>query len=78
MNDNYNDSIYEKKVPKIKSCDIKIINKKNEYDISNNFLNPNKSSPPNEFMNKLLQRIKCYDYEYEYRVVNSKTNSIVK
>ena len=76
MNDNYNDSIYEKKVPKIKSSNIKIINKKNEYDISNNFFNPNKSSPPNEFMNKLIQRIKCYDYKYEAMCM--KSNSIVK
>jgi len=73
MNDNYN-TIYEKKNPKLEtSCNIKIINKKNEYDISNHFFNPNKSSPPNEFMNKLLQRIQYYDYD-----CNKFSNSLVK
>ena len=62
MNDNY--IIIHEKIPKIeKSSNIKINSKKNEYDISNNFFNPNKSSPQNEFINKLLLRIRHHEYE---------------
>jgi|LauGreDrversion4_2_1035121.scaffolds.fasta_scaffold00478_11 hypothetical protein len=33
----------------------------NEYSLKQNFFDPSKSSPPNEFMSKLKQRMSVYD-----------------
>ena len=33
----------------------------NEYSLKQNFFDPSKSSPPNEFMLKLQQRMAIYD-----------------
>jgi hypothetical protein len=34
---------------------------KGEYSLKQNFFDPSKSSPPNEFMNKLKIRMKIYE-----------------
>ena len=36
-------------------------NDKIEYSLKQNFFDPSKSSPPNEFMTKLQQRMKIYN-----------------
>ena len=33
----------------------------NEYSLKKNFFDPTKSSPPNQFMQKLQMRMKIYD-----------------
>jgi len=35
--------------------------KQQEYSLKQHFFDPTKSSPPNEFMLKLKQRVSCYD-----------------
>jgi hypothetical protein len=40
---------------------IKINSQKSEYSITQNFFDPSKSSPPNDFMNKLQKRIKMFN-----------------
>jgi uncharacterized protein with NRDE domain len=35
---------------------------KGEYSLTQNFFDPSKSSPPNEFMNKLKKRMQVYDH----------------
>ena len=73
---NHDLTIYEKKIPNSeKSLPIKINSKLNkyhnvsskEYDISNNLFNPDKSSPPNVFMNNLLSRINNYYLVNSYK-----------
>ena len=39
---------------------IKINSPKSEYSNKQNLIDPSKSSPPNDFMNKLEKRIKLY------------------
>jgi hypothetical protein len=40
---------------------------KGEYSLNQNFFDPSKSSPPNEFMKKLKIRMKIYDnYRLDY------------
>ena len=36
--------------------------KNNEYILKNHNFDPSKSSPPNDFINKLKKRLKCYDF----------------
>ena len=36
----------------------------NEYSLKENFFDPSKSSPPNEFMKKLQQRMTIYNSSY--------------
>ena len=44
-------------------CDLFLDNKKeNEYSLKENFFDPSKSSPPNEFMKKLQLRMNIYNY----------------
>lgn len=77
---NHHLTIYEKKIPNSeKSLPIKINNKLNskvnkydndtskEYDISTNLFNPDKSSPPNVFINNLLSRINNYYLVSSYK-----------
>ena len=46
-----------------KSKNIKIMNEyKLNYDLQNNFFDPNAGSPPNYFISKLLTRIKNYEH----------------
>jgi len=47
-------------VKKNLSTMIKINSPKSEYSIKQNLFDPSKSSPPNDFMNKLQKRIKFY------------------
>ena len=42
----------------------------NEYSLKENFFDPSKSSPPNEFMKKLQQRMSVYN-----SLFSSKTDS---
>lgn len=58
-----------------KSNDIPIKNnsyvKKNmhcEHSLKQNLFDPSKSSPPNEFIQKLHARISAYNYNYNYNV----------
>jgi hypothetical protein len=48
----------EKKTPKniIQKNTYETFRKTHEYDLKKNFFDPNKSSPPNEFMLKLYKR----------------------
>jgi hypothetical protein len=39
----------------------KINSPKSEYSVTQNFFDPSKSSPPNDFMNKLKKRIKMFN-----------------
>jgi len=41
------------------------ININKQYDLKRNTFDPSKSSPPNDFMNKLKLRISIYDYDYD-------------
>jgi hypothetical protein len=44
------------------STDMKVFNNvQSEYSLKQNFFDPTKSSPPNEFMLKLHMRIKTYN-----------------
>jgi hypothetical protein len=56
-------TIHEKKTPKIqpKFLVSKKFSKTEEYDLKKNFFDPNKSSPPNEFLIKLFKRFKEYE-----------------
>jgi hypothetical protein len=36
--------------------------KNNEYNLKNQIIDPSKSSPPNNFINKLKKRLICYDF----------------
>jgi len=49
---------------------------KGEYSLNQNFFDPSKSSPPNEFMNKLKIRMKIYD-NYRLDYVDKKDDSFV-
>jgi len=40
---------------------IKINSQKSEYSVTQNFFDPSKSSPPNDFINKLQKRIKMFN-----------------
>ena len=35
--------------------------RKNEYSLKKNFFDPSKNSPPNEFIEKLKLRLRCYE-----------------
>ena len=43
------------------STNMKVESPKSEYSLKQNFFDPSKSSPPNNFMNKLEMRMKMYD-----------------
>ena len=49
-------------------------NTTNEYNLNQNFFDPSKSSPPNEFMIKLRMRMTIYNS----RVSDKKVVSLVK
>ena len=51
------------------STSMKIESPKGEYSLKQNFFDPSKSSPPNDFMNKLEMRIMIYDAQ-NYRIRN--------
>ena len=46
------------------SSPMKIESPKGEYSLKQNFFDPSKSSPPNDFMNKLEMRMKIYNSNY--------------
>ena len=43
---------------------MKIESPKGEYSLKQNFFDPSKSSPPNDFMNKLEMRMKIYNANF--------------
>ena len=43
---------------------------KGEYSRKQNFFDPSKSSPPNDFMNKLEMRMKIYDTYNTYNTIS--------
>ena len=49
-----------KNIPILKKKNILIQNDKNEYSQKENFFDPSKQSPPNEFIVKLQQRMNNY------------------
>ena len=51
------------------STSMKVESPKGEYSLKQNFFDPSKSSPPNDFMNKLEMRMKMYDAQ-NYRNLN--------
>jgi hypothetical protein len=58
---------------------MKETNPKNEYSLKQNFFDPSKSSPPNEFMIKLKMRMSIYNKnQYEDRYVDMKDDSLDK
>lgn len=46
------------------STSMKDLSPKGEYSLKQNFFDPSKSSPPNEFMIKLLMRMSMYNTQY--------------
>jgi hypothetical protein len=47
----------------------------NEYSLKENFFDPSKSSPPNEFMKKLQQRMSIYNSLSFYSASSTSTGS---
>lgn len=43
---------------------------KGEYSLKQNFFDPSKSSPPNDFMNKLEMRMKIYNTYNRYNTIS--------
>lgn len=41
-----------------------------EYSLKQNFFNPSKGSPPNNFMNKLQMRMQIYDVYKDNNFIN--------
>jgi len=58
------------------STSMKDLNYKNEYSIKQNFFDPSKSSPPNDFMIKLHMRMNMYNNVSHY--LDMKDDSLVK
>jgi hypothetical protein len=51
----------------------------NEYSLKENFFDPSKSSPPNEFMKKLQQRMSVYNsLSFSSKTTSSLTLSLIK
>jgi hypothetical protein len=48
-------------IKKILSTNLEEIKAKGEYSLKQNFFDPSKSSPPNEFMIKLYMRMSLYN-----------------
>lgn len=60
--DNKNNNKNSKLIPIPNSnLNSKIAQNQLNYELQNNFFDPNSSSPPNYFISKLLTRIKNYD-----------------
>jgi len=51
------------------STSMKVELPKGEYSLKQNFFDPSKSSPPNDFMNKLEMRMMIYDAK-NYLILN--------
>ena len=51
---------------------------KSEYSIKQNFFDPSKSSPPNDFMIKLHMRMNMYNNVSHSHYVDMKDDSLVK
>lgn len=68
MNSSYPKSIAEKRIIIIQKDSFSEKEKEKEYDLKQNFFDPSKSSPPNDFMMKLQMRM-CY-YESLHKADN--------
>ena len=51
---------------------------KSEYSLKQNFFDPSKSSPPNDFMMKLHMRMNMYNNVSQMHYVDIKDDSLVK
>jgi hypothetical protein len=60
------------------STSMKDLNYKSEYSIKQNFFDPSKSSPPNDFMIKLHMRMNMYNNVSQMHYVDMKDDSLVK
>jgi len=60
------------------STSMKNLNYKSEYSIKQNFFDPSKSSPPNDFMIKLHMRMNMYNNVSQMHYVDMKDDSLVK
>lgn len=47
-----------------------------EYSLKENFFDPSKSSPPNEFMKKLQQRMSIYNSLFSLKMDSSTTSPL--
>ena len=57
------------------STSMKIESPKGEYSLKQNFFDPSKSSPPNDFMNKLHKRMAIYNNIFDVNYVDKKDDS---
>ena len=57
------------------STQMKVNSPKGEYSLKQNFFDPSKSSPPNEFMLKLHMRISNYDSKLVVLVDDTKDDN---
>ena len=60
------------------STSMKELNYKSEYSLKQNFFDPSKSSPPNDFMIKLHMRMNMYNNVLHSHYVDIKDDSLVK
>ena len=60
------------------STSMKDLNYKSEYSLKQNFFDPSKSSPPNDFMIKLHMRMNMYNNVSQMHYVDIKVDSLVK
>jgi len=60
------------------STSMKDLNYKNEYSIKQNFFDPSKSSPPNDFMIKLHMRMNMYNNVSQSHYIDIKDDNLVK
>jgi hypothetical protein len=58
------------------STTLKIESPKGEYSLKQNFFDPSKSSPPNDFMNKLEMRMKIYNSNFYINHVDKRDDSL--
>jgi hypothetical protein len=65
-----------KQIKKNLSTSMKIESPKGEYSLKQNFFDPSKSSPPNDFMNKLETRMRLYDENYKQIHVDNRDDSL--
>jgi len=58
------------------STKLKIESPKGEYSLKQNFFDPSKSSPPNNFMNKLEMRMRIYNSNFYINHVDKRDDNL--
>jgi hypothetical protein len=58
------------------STSMKVESPKGEYSLKQNFFDPSKNSPPNDFMKKLEMRIRIYDTYFYQNHVDKRDDSL--